>query len=526
MKKILIAFFVAISALALVSCAKKPDDKDDDVQQGKPELKGVESVEIEIGDEFDPRAGVTATDEKDGDITSNIKITGEVNVDRAGTYTLSYSITNSADKTTNKNRVIFVKGLGGLVNGDFADGLTGWTQWFDTSKAYEVNFATEEGKAVIDITVDPTDAQWWGVQLSYKSLSLKAFESYKLIFTVSSENERYMNYQIQGGGVDKPFGEKNLITLGTEPQVIEREFFVKKDAEGAELQFAFGNFTKAAYNNTINEEIGAVSGKIYVSNVQIVKGPELENQAPTLTASNVLLKEGTEEFLIKQGVTVSDDRDTLTLNDVVVNDITEGTKFALPAVKGVYTFEYTVTDSEGLETKVTRKVTVASPFEVPGFTTVGENGIPLDWELWHETSRGGLTATTEDGTVKIDITKIGDGENLGNIWENQFKYTKLAAFAGTYKLTFEARADVARPVRVAMEGNGGVGLTNLAQSFDLTTEWVTYTLELGEVVTDATVANRSLQFWFGNFSKVEGYTEAANILTSVYLRNVIITKTT
>lgn len=521
MKKTLLLVLTLVLGLGLVACKK-----DEEIKKSKPVLKGVESVEIMVGEAFDPKAGVTAIDEIDGDLTSKIKIEGTVNVDKAGTYELTYSVENSQKEKDMKRRVVFVKGLGGLANGDFSDGFTGWTQWFDTSKTYEVAYSVVEGKAVIDIKSDKTDNQWWAVQLAYKAISLEKFESYKLIFTVSAENERYMNYQIRGGGLStQAFGEKNLIKLTPEPQTIEKEFFVKDDAEGAELQFAFGNFTKGMFGPEVNEEIGAVDGKVFLSNIKIVAGPELENQAPTLKANPVLLKVGTEQFLPKQGVEFGDDRDKLTINDVTVEDITEGTKFALPAVKGIYKFKYTLTDSEGLKTEITRTVQVALPFELPGFTEVGQNGVPLGWEVWGEANRGGITAATADGVVSLTLTNIGDKDGKGGVWENQFKYTKLAAFAGKYTLTFEAKADIARPVRVGIEGNGGVGIANIHKNFDLTTEWVTYTFVMDEILIDATTANRSVQFWFGSFEKVEGYSIADNILTTVHIRNVAVNPT-
>ena len=43
------------------------------------------------------------------------------------------------------------------------------------------------------------------------------------------------------------------------------------------------------YGEDINEELGKVAGKVFISNVQIVAGPELENQAPELTATDVYL---------------------------------------------------------------------------------------------------------------------------------------------------------------------------------------------------------------------------------------------
>lgn len=51
---------------------------------------------IEVGDEFDPRADVTAEDEEDGDITNNIEILkNDVNINEPGIYDVTYKVTDT-----------------------------------------------------------------------------------------------------------------------------------------------------------------------------------------------------------------------------------------------------------------------------------------------------------------------------------------------------------------------------------------------------------------------------------------------
>lgn len=75
----------------------------------KPVLSGVDNVTITVGDNFDKMAGVSATDKEDGTITSKITVSGSVNTSVAGSYTLTYSVTDSAGATTTKDRVVTVK---------------------------------------------------------------------------------------------------------------------------------------------------------------------------------------------------------------------------------------------------------------------------------------------------------------------------------------------------------------------------------------------------------------------------------
>lgn len=58
---------------------------------------------------FDPKAGVTASDEGDGDLTDKILVEGSVNTEKAGEYTLTYSVTDSEGASYTVKRVVTVK---------------------------------------------------------------------------------------------------------------------------------------------------------------------------------------------------------------------------------------------------------------------------------------------------------------------------------------------------------------------------------------------------------------------------------
>ncbi|MFD4704749.1 immunoglobulin-like domain-containing protein [Gottfriedia sp. NPDC058432] len=68
----------------------------------KPVINGALPKTIKVKSNFNSRAGVTAKDNVDGDLTKVIKITGTVNTKKKGTYTLKYVV---ADKTGNKTTV-------------------------------------------------------------------------------------------------------------------------------------------------------------------------------------------------------------------------------------------------------------------------------------------------------------------------------------------------------------------------------------------------------------------------------------
>ncbi|WP_223196436.1 immunoglobulin-like domain-containing protein, partial [Listeria fleischmannii] len=66
--------------------------------------------EITVGDNFDPKAGVTATDKEDGDLTSSVTVkSNNVDTNTPGTYDVVYTVTDSDGNTTEKTIKVTVK---------------------------------------------------------------------------------------------------------------------------------------------------------------------------------------------------------------------------------------------------------------------------------------------------------------------------------------------------------------------------------------------------------------------------------
>ncbi|MDA1876414.1 DUF5011 domain-containing protein [Bacillus cereus group sp. BY112LC] len=82
----------------------------------KPILRLPYGVSINVGDKFDPMAGVSAIDEKDGDITSKIKVDGNVDTSKPGTYEVTYTVTNSKGLTIVRKQPVKVKETEGTKN--------------------------------------------------------------------------------------------------------------------------------------------------------------------------------------------------------------------------------------------------------------------------------------------------------------------------------------------------------------------------------------------------------------------------
>ena len=65
---------------------------------------------IEVGDEYDPKAGVTAKDAEDGDLTDKIEVVkNTVDTKKAGKYEVTYKVTDSDGATRTKTIKVTVK---------------------------------------------------------------------------------------------------------------------------------------------------------------------------------------------------------------------------------------------------------------------------------------------------------------------------------------------------------------------------------------------------------------------------------
>ncbi|MDA9556581.1 DUF5011 domain-containing protein [Vibrio sp.] len=79
-----------------------------EVYSVKPVIEGISDVSILLDSDFDPMLGVSAQDEEDGDLTSQVTVNGQVNTSQFGLNTLTYQVTDSAGQTTTEYRVVEV----------------------------------------------------------------------------------------------------------------------------------------------------------------------------------------------------------------------------------------------------------------------------------------------------------------------------------------------------------------------------------------------------------------------------------
>ena len=100
-KKLLGLFMLLFATVLLAACGE---------EDLPPVFAGVGNVSIVVFDEFNPLAGVTATDVEDGDLTAEIEVTANtVDTLTAGTYSVSYSVEDSAGNVATATRSVTVR---------------------------------------------------------------------------------------------------------------------------------------------------------------------------------------------------------------------------------------------------------------------------------------------------------------------------------------------------------------------------------------------------------------------------------
>ncbi|MFW5865194.1 MAG: immunoglobulin-like domain-containing protein, partial [Candidatus Izemoplasmataceae bacterium] len=299
MKKFLVVLLLTMFTFSLAACDMfggdlpdpDPDPECEDNQTlrdgecvdndiSPPILSGVEDVEIFAGESFDPREGVTAIDDVDGDITADIEIAGTVNVDVVGTYFLRYSIEDSSGNISEETRyvdVVFDPSLIGdemVPNGDFS---LGWAVWTATVGLEGGNATYEVVDEELKITITGVSGGMWEPRLENQGITFEEGQAYRVSFDARAEAPRAIHVQIGELLPAAPYftnfkpGQTEIFDLTT-------------DMETYTFDFVMGLETNE--NGGIFFEMGTVPGEsgtdnlltvVYLDNVEIIPIDEFED---------------------------------------------------------------------------------------------------------------------------------------------------------------------------------------------------------------------------------------------------------
>lgn len=109
MKKIILVICLLVILMVGIFMFKHSFVKEEK-SMPKINLSGSKMISLSVGDKYN-EPGYKAFDDKDGDLTKSVKISGSVNCDKPGSYELVYKVKNSDGISAQARRYINVKGV-------------------------------------------------------------------------------------------------------------------------------------------------------------------------------------------------------------------------------------------------------------------------------------------------------------------------------------------------------------------------------------------------------------------------------
>ena len=391
------------------------------------------------------RAGLTANDNKDGEIAivdSMIDL-GGLNLAKAyaGTFTITITVPDEAGNKAKLELTVVVEGENGLILDLLHRGLKG------ENATVEMNDDVAE--------IDPTNVGTWAsyAKMKLTNLGLTPGETYELKITVKADEARKLQFNIGIGLWNDPWMDKFTISETT-PSIIDItteyvEYTVKfrYDKEnrdgGPTIEFCVGK---------VGSEGDKAGNKIYVSALGIYASEaEGDYVAPVITLNETIengIKThsfivGADESLLfsyfKTGISAVDDVDgEITITDDMI-DLGGLTPNAL--VAGDYTITITVSDAAGNEAKKEIPIHVSDYANLTlDFMdgTVGQPYASADWTREKYTTDGWTTITGNMNCREKDGVRVVNFVG-GNSTAYQYTYNKGGTPIGVAnKLTFKA----------------------------------------------------------------------------------------
>ena len=399
---------------------------------------------IEVGDEFDPRADVTAEDEEDGDITYKIEILkNDVNINEPGIYDVTYKVTDTQGAS-------YTTTIKVTVNPKAAD-LNACPVIQATDKTLTVG---DEFDPLADVTAedeedgDITDK----IEILENEVDTTKPGKYEVTYKVTDSGgaSHVKTIKVTVNPKMEPINAAPIIEAEDKTLTVGDAFDPMADVTATDAED--GNLTDKIeiLNNEVDTtkpgkyevtyKVTDSKGASYTKSITVTVNPKMEvlNAIPTIKAEDKTLTVG-DTFDPKADVTAEDVEDgNLTDKIEVLKNEVDTTK------AGKYEVTYKVTDSKGASRTKTITVTVNPKMEplneAPTIDvtdkeiTVGDKFDPKD----------GVTAKDkEDGnlTDKIEILKNTVDPSKPGVYEVTYKVTdsKGASCTKTIKVTVKEK---------------------------------------------------------------------------------------
>ncbi len=384
------------------------------VDNVKPVIKGINNTQVALGEMFDILKGVSASDKNDGDLTSKIKVEGTVDVNKIGTYKLTYSVSDKAGNKVSKQRnVTVVDKVSPVING---------------VKNYEIPFGQEFDSLKGVAATDNYDGDLTSEIKVEGEVNVEKAGIYSLTYSVSDQSGNNVSVKRTVTVIDSTapvlsgvediqinFGEDfNPLKGITASDNSDGDITSKIKVDGTVDINKAGSY-KLTYS------VSDVSGNTVTADRTVTV---IDNVKPVFSGVSDVTIGLYTEFNVLNGVSASDNND----GDITSKILTAGSVDTQK--EGEYTVTYTVSDAAGNTGKVTRIITVQKipvsniTINAPSKMRTGKTQqltaeiTPTDatdqqvtWKSSDESiaaiSADGILSTISEGTVTITATADG-----------------------------------------------------------------------------------------------------------------------
>jgi hypothetical protein len=393
-------------------------------------LLGDNPMAVQLGGSY-LEPGATALDDRDGDLTTNLTVSGTVNAGTTGTYTLTYSVNDETGNSTSVTRtvnvsdttipIITITGSNTITlekGASFTDPGATATDNTDgniTANIVKTGSVTTATTGTYVLTYDVSDAA--GNAATTKTRSVQVSDNTAPVITLIGSSA--INHEL-----NTPFTDPGATATDTPSQDLSSSIVVTGSVNTA---------LTGTYNLTYN--VTDVDGNVATSVTRQVIVSDTGTPTITLLGTSPLEHEQGSPYN-DQGATATDAIDGNLTTDIIVGGGVVNVNLA-----GSYTITYNVTDFVGNPAPTVSRIVNVSDTTPPTLTLLGNANVLH--ELGTPYTEAGATASDN---INNDITSsIAIGGNTVNINS-----------PGTYTISFNvsdssgnAAAPVSRVVQVA-----------------------------------------------------------------------------